>query len=98
MALGTALISGCSTEHPRENTVQSIPQERYVPEETMQPGTTYEVGYYIVQRGDTIAKICMRFGITVKDFEINNPDVNPKRLKVGQSVKIYRRATDNEAR
>jgi hypothetical protein len=45
-----------------------------------------------------VAGVCRRFGIHIADFLNNNPDVEPKHLKIGQRVKIYRRVTDNEER
>jgi len=43
---------------------------------------------YVVVKGDTLAKIAKRNGVTVKAIEDANPGVTPTKLKVGQKLTI----------
>jgi len=44
---------------------------------------------YVIQAGDTVAKIARQFGISIADLEAMNPDLNPTRIKIGQEVKVH---------
>jgi LysM repeat protein len=47
------------------------------------PGTEY-----IIVKGDTLAKIAKKNGVTLKALEAANPNVQPTKLKVGQKLTI----------
>lgn len=54
-----------------------------------QNGASYEVGVYVIAPGDSVASICQRFNVLVPDFMAMNPGLDPKRLRIGRSVRIY---------
>ena len=56
-----------------------------------EPGQTYELGVYVIAKGDTIAKIARDFQISIRDFMAINPGLDPLRLLVGQKVRVYER-------
>lgn len=51
-------------------------------------GTVDASGNYSIAPGDTIAKIAKKFATSVDAIEADNPGLDPKKLKVGQKVKI----------
>jgi LysM repeat protein len=56
-----------------------------------EPGQTYEVGVYVVTKGDTVIRIAGKFQISVRDFMDINPCLDPTRLVIGQKVRVYER-------
>jgi LysM repeat protein len=52
------------------------------------PAATGEGKDYVVAHGDTLAVIAHKNGISLKALEDANPNVNPKRLQVGQKLQI----------
>lgn len=53
-------------------------------------GTTTSGGVYIVQAGDTLSKIALRFGTTVQALMSANGVTNPNLVWVGQRLKIVK--------
>ena len=45
-------------------------------------------GYHAIQPGDNFSKLAIRYGSTVAEFIAANPGVDPRRLQIGQKVKI----------
>jgi LysM repeat protein len=45
-------------------------------------------GEYVIQKGDSAAKMAQQFGITVSGLLEANPGLDPRRLKVGQRILI----------
>lgn len=45
-------------------------------------------GYHAIQPGDNFSKLAVRYGSTVAEFMAANPGVDPRRLQIGQKVKI----------
>jgi len=43
---------------------------------------------YIVISGDTVVKVAMQFGISLKNLLDANPDLDSRRLKIGQKIRI----------
>jgi LysM repeat protein len=43
---------------------------------------------YVIVKGDTLAKIAKKSGVTLKALEAANPNVQPTKLKVGQKLTI----------
>ena len=52
------------------------------------PGTVSSDGTYTVKSGDSLAKIARANGVSLADLKAANPDVDPKRLKVGQKINL----------
>ena len=79
------IFTGCATNR------ESVKNDNFLLHTNVAPGETYDVRIYVVERGDTIAKIARKFQITIADFEAANPNLNPLKLKIGQEVRIYER-------
>ncbi|PWM29073.1 MAG: hypothetical protein DBX55_07940 [Verrucomicrobia bacterium] len=43
---------------------------------------------YKIQPGDTFGKIAPKFGVSVDEIISANPDANPSRLRIGQTINI----------
>ena len=89
------LATGCATQstttssfYPTDPGERRQLLARSVPADTP-CGSTYEVRVYIVQRGDTEAKISERLRMTKEQLTALNPGVNWLRLKIGQRVVVY---------
>jgi LysM repeat protein len=54
-----------------------------------QPGTTYDLGVYVIAAGDNVAKISRQFRISLTDLQALNPGLQPSRLRIGQRIRIY---------
>lgn len=48
--------------------------------------------YYTIERGDTLSGLDKRLGYAVGSFQKANPEVNPKRLKIGGKLKFPKKA------
>jgi hypothetical protein len=86
IALSSVLFIGCATEQTRIRRGEyllSVPDA--------QPGSTYELGVYIVARGDTVASMCKRFQIPIREFLAINPSLEVTHLLVGEKVRVYER-------
>lgn len=55
------------------------------------PGAAFEVGVSVIAKGDTLATMAHRFNIRSADILAINPGLNPKKLRVGQQIRIYER-------
>ncbi len=60
------------------------PADVKIPDATL----STEVKEYSVAKGDTLAKIAHRHGLSLAALKKANPDVLPQKLKVGQKIKI----------
>jgi len=49
---------------------------------------TEEVKTYVVQKGDTVSEIAQKLGVSVKDIQKANPDLNIDRISIGQELKL----------
>jgi LysM repeat protein len=43
---------------------------------------------YTVQRGDTISSIALKFGVSMDDLQVANPEISPNAMSVGQVINI----------
>lgn len=43
---------------------------------------------YKIQSGDTFARLAPKFGVSIEALKRANPDVNPSRLRIGQTINI----------
>jgi hypothetical protein len=86
IVLSSALLGGCASDR-----AQISHGEYLLSIEDAKPGSTYEVGVYVIAKGDTIAKICKRFQITLREFHAINPEIqaNGPYIKVGQKVRVF---------
>ena len=47
-----------------------------------------EDGYHIIEPGDNFDKLAKHYGSTIEAFLRSNPGVDPRRLQIGQQIKI----------
>jgi LysM repeat protein len=52
------------------------------------PTETAEPEYYEIQSGDTLAVVAERYGTTVEQLLVLNPDVDPVALTVGERIRV----------
>jgi LysM repeat protein len=55
------------------------------------PGALYEVGVYVIAKGDSFFSISKKFRMSFKSLETLNPGVDSTRLRIGQEVRVYER-------
>lgn len=53
-----------------------------------EPGSSATGSEYVVEKGDTLAKIALKYNVTVMALEAANPGVPPAHLKLGQRLLI----------
>ena len=44
--------------------------------------------YYTIKRGETLASVARKFGLTTKQLQKLNPKLNPRRIQIGQKVRV----------
>lgn len=82
LCLSSLFFVGCAHTQPEAPLLSPV---------DIRPGSTYEIGMYVLARGDTVAGVCRRFQIPISDFEALNPDFDKTHPSVGQRVKVYER-------
>lgn len=88
------IVIGCTTDRDSrlQQQTQSVQRGAFLLSTTnAEPGQTYELGVYVITRGDTIAKIARDFQILSRDLLAINPGLDPTRLVIGQKVRVYER-------
>lgn len=73
---------------PEAADVPSTPSDNETRGETTQTPLTYQSQVYVVQPGDTVYSISMRFGVTVEELVEANHLSDPNYLRVGQELRI----------
>jgi LysM repeat protein len=53
---------------------------------------------HTIVRGDSFSTLAMRYGVSVKDIQTANPNLNPTRLQIGDKVKIPPKSAPTAAR
>lgn len=48
-------------------------------------------GTYTIASGDNLSRIAAKFGTTVDAIEAENPGIDPRRLRVGQKIRVPKR-------
>ncbi len=71
---------------PAADSRTSAPTVQNPPPATAAPATSPSVREYKVQSGDSFYRIASKFGVNFKDIERANPNVNPRRLPIGQVI------------
>jgi LysM repeat protein len=107
-SLTAMLIQGCKREQTEtENiapTVETNPpptietnlpqmQASNLPVVVTPSVTEAPAAEYVVVKGDTLAKIAKKNGVTLKALQAANPGVEPTKLKVGQKLSVPASAT-----
>lgn len=44
--------------------------------------------YYNLKKGETLASVARKFGLSVQKIQELNPDVNPRKLQIGQKIRV----------
>jgi LysM repeat protein len=58
------------------------------PKQTDVPPTTTTPGFYTVKKGDTLTSIAHSYGLTAEDLVRANKSIEPKKLQLGQTLKV----------
>jgi LysM repeat protein len=80
---GQTLIIPAKTERTAENH-----KEESTPRQADVPSTTTTPGFYTVKKGDTPTSIAHKHGLTVEELLKANKITDPKKLQVGQTLKV----------
>ena len=52
------------------------------------PNVNANPTYYRIKKGETLASVARKFGLTVNEIKRLNPKLNPKRLQIGQKIRV----------
>ncbi|EDY19759.1 Peptidoglycan-binding LysM [Chthoniobacter flavus Ellin428] len=80
---GQTLIIPAKTEKTADNR-----KEESTPKQADVPSTTNTPGFYTVKKGDTPTSIAHKHGLTVEELLKANKITDPKKLQVGQTLKV----------
>lgn len=72
-------------------TTSTVPEEEPTTTATASTGTTTDVAgaeFYEIQPGDTLADVAGRYGTTVEQLLVLNPDADPVALTIGQRIRV----------
>ena len=92
-AFSALLMTGCATDRGAQ-TQSTRADQSLLSARNSVPGSTYEMRVYVIAPGDSVAKIARQFQISIANFKALNPGLNPKRLKIGQKVRVYEKLTE----
>ncbi|HEX6135007.1 MAG TPA: D-alanyl-D-alanine carboxypeptidase/D-alanyl-D-alanine-endopeptidase [Longimicrobiales bacterium] len=73
---------------PVERAPGTLPQAGPVPAPVPPPEAMPDVRMHTIRSGQTLSHLASQYGVTVAAIERANPGVNPRRIRVGQSVRI----------
>jgi LysM repeat protein len=76
-----AIPTAATTTAPRTTT-------RLVLTESTPTTTAAEGEYYVIQSGDTLGSIAVKYDTTVEELVRLNPDVDPTSLHIGQRIRV----------
>jgi LysM repeat protein len=89
-----ASIAGCASDEAvplqKQKQVGST-GEAFLFTTNAEPGSTLEIGVYVVKTGDTLVKIAAHFQTTVRGLQALNPDMKTTHISVGQQIRVYER-------
>lgn len=75
-------------EKSADRTADARGSESSTPKQTDVPSTTTTPGFYTVKKGDTPTSIARKHGLTVEELLKANKITDPKKLQVGQTLKV----------
>ena len=80
------LVRAAIYDDPARAVVKDAPAPKVAP----QPARTRaaRASAYSVRSGDTLGTIAERFGTTVDQLLVLNPGIDPRALRVGQSIRV----------
>jgi LysM repeat protein len=80
--VGAIPTAAATTTAPRVTT------QLVLTESTPATTTAPEGQYYVIQSGDTLGSIALKYDTTVEELVRLNPDVDPTALHVGQRIRV----------
>jgi LysM repeat protein len=85
-AVATAAVAAIATTAPTNAAVAPVPSVTPVPPASnVAEGTVTE---HTIVKNDNFATLATKYGVSVKDIQAANPNLQPTRLKIGDKVKI----------
>ncbi len=90
--VGGGMVAPATTE-VAETPAPAVPEVAAAPVAIVDPPATVPSsgeGFqeYKIRSGDSFYKIASRFNVNFKDIERANPNVDPRRLQIGQSIRV----------
>ncbi len=83
-----ALITGCTTPATHDLSPRPPAHAGLLSSDEPVLGGSYNLRVYVVNRGDTLAKIGRKAGVSIKELRQLNPELDPTRLRIGQQIRI----------
>lgn len=85
----TGATSTVATAYPTTPTAPA-PDSTFpsVPETTTAPAAAWTGTEYKIAKGDTLSGIAGRNGVTISAIQQANPGLDPRKLKIGQTIKV----------
>jgi LysM repeat protein len=80
--VGAIPTAAATTTAPR------VTSQLVLTESTPTTTTVAEGQYYVIQSGDTLGSIALKYDTTVEELVRLNPDVDPTALHVGQRIRV----------
>ena len=80
--VGAIPTAAATTKAPR------VTSQLVLTESTPTTTTVAEGRYYVIQSGDTLGSIALKYDTTVEELVRLNPDVDPTALHVGQRIRV----------
>ena len=69
-------------------TTPKVTTRLVITESTPSTSTEAEGEYYVIQSGDTLGSIALKYDTTVEELVRLNPDVDPTALHVGERIRV----------
>jgi LysM repeat protein len=85
------ITAGCSSEKAaplRRQDKLSRPSRDLLLTTKAEPGSTFEIGVYVVKKGDTLHQIAANFQNDVRGLQALNPDLMTTHIRVGQQIRV----------
>ena len=90
------LMSACvSKPHPVPVVEQDWGRYQRIPGSTLTDQEGKQI--YVVQRGDTLYSIALKYGLDVNQLAERNGIVDPRELRIGQQVELYASHSEGQA-
>ncbi|MDQ7030303.1 MAG: LysM peptidoglycan-binding domain-containing protein [Ardenticatenia bacterium] len=88
LRVGQELLIPLPTPTPEATTPLPAETPQAAPTPTPEPTATSAVIIHVVQQGEILGTIARRYGVTVDDILALNPGLDPRRLRIGQEIKV----------
>jgi LysM repeat protein len=77
-----------ATPPPATTTAPKVTTQVVITASTPTTTTDGAGEYYVIESGDTLGSIAVKYDTTVEDLVRLNPDVDPTALRVGQRIRV----------